>query len=31
MIELEGYFVVPDLIDPDHVTQLKTETAQLAT
>ena len=31
MIELEGYFVVPDLLDPDHVTQLKTETAQLET
>jgi hypothetical protein len=23
MIELEGYFVFPDLLDPDHVTQIK--------
>ena len=30
-IEVEGYLLLPDLLTPDHVTQLKTETAKLKT
>ncbi len=30
-VELEGYLVLPDLLTPDHIERLKTETAQLET
>jgi hypothetical protein len=30
-IEVEGYLVLPDLLSPEHVARLKTETAQLPT
>lgn len=30
-LEVEGYLVLPDLLTPDHIAQLKTETIQLNT
>ncbi|MFN8488159.1 MAG: phytanoyl-CoA dioxygenase family protein [Caldilineaceae bacterium] len=30
-LEVEGYLVLPDLLTPDHIAQLKVETAQLNT
>ena len=30
-IEVEGYLLLPDLLSPDHVARLKSETAKLET
>ena len=30
-VEVEGYLVLPDLLDPDHMARLKAETARLET